>query len=72
MQASGAWCAAKPSCRATSLFFYIYKYHTKCAGANMVLFADTNLLITGKDEFHLQHKTINKCYESIRNMVSKK
>jgi hypothetical protein len=35
----------------------------------LVLFADdTNWLITGKDEFDLQHKTF---YQRTRNMVSK-
>jgi hypothetical protein len=28
-------------------------------GAKMVLFADKNLLINGKDDFDLQHKIIN-------------
>jgi hypothetical protein len=38
-------------------------------GANLVLFADdTNLLITGKDEFALQHKIMNS--KRLRNMVS--
>jgi hypothetical protein len=49
-----------------SLLFllYINDITANVQGAKMVLFADdTNLLITGKDEFHLQHKVINAMKE---------
>jgi hypothetical protein len=49
------------SSRATFLFLlYINDITETLQGTKMVLFADdTNLLITGKDEFDLQHKIIN-------------
>jgi hypothetical protein len=46
MQESGAWCAARPH------FLFTNDNPENVQRAKMVLFADdTNLLITGKDEF---------------------
>jgi hypothetical protein len=68
MQESEAWCSARLVSRAISIFVTYKWYHRKCAGGKDGLICRWYKLITGKDEFDLQHK---KWRLWNRNMVSK-
>jgi hypothetical protein len=71
MNESGARCHKGHVLGIILYLLYINDLTENVQEANMVLFADdTNLLITGKDVFDLQHKTINTM--RVNNIVSKK
>jgi hypothetical protein len=59
MLESRAWCAQISALRLLLFLLYINDFTEYVLGTKLVLFTDdTNLLITEKDEFDLQHRIV--------------